>query len=76
MDPTAQEVFNDFCYLLECEMATLEYIRDLKRTSKREISRHEEIIRKQLVHVRVYVSKGLVVQRSNGRVYDAIKDNT
>lgn len=69
-----QQVFDDYCYLLECEMATLEFIRGIKRTPKREIERHESIIKKNLVHVRVYVSKGFTVKREHGRVYEAVHE--
>ena len=40
--------FNDaneaLCYMVECTMATLEYIRDVKRTPKHEITRQESIV--------------------------------
>lgn len=36
----------NFCYLLECEMATYERLISLKSSSKHEIERHQGIIRK------------------------------
>lgn len=65
-----QEIFNDLCYLLECEMATLDYLRGVKRTPKHELRRHEDIVKKTLLQVRRHVFDGLVVPRHCGRVVD------
>ena len=32
------------CYMVECTMATLEGLRSVKKTSKYEISRHEQLV--------------------------------
>lgn len=38
-----------FCYFLECQMATIEGLRGVRRTSKSELRRHENILEKMLV---------------------------
>jgi len=74
MEPNdKQMLFDDYCYLLECEMATLEYISGLKKTSQREISRHKDIIRQCLRRVKRHTQTGLIIARQHGRVYQAIE---
>lgn len=73
----AKQIFADYCYLLECEMATLEYARHLSKTAKRDIIRHEKIIRDALLKVRKYVGEGFEVDRARcGRVYEAVQEAT
>ncbi len=68
------KLFEDFCWLLECEMATFSYIRDLKRTAQHEIARHEKIIKDGLLSVRIHLADkpDLEVPRECLRVYENI----
>ena len=72
--PQKKKIFQDWCWLLECEMATLGYIRDITRTAKHEISRHEKIIQEGLFQVRICLADndGLEVPRDCPRVYESI----
>jgi hypothetical protein len=41
-----------FCYFAECQAATVEFLRGLKRTSKSELRRHESLLEKMLIDCR------------------------
>ena len=69
----ATEIFHDLCWLLECEMATLEYIKDIKRTPKYELKRHASIIEKSVEKVWAYCRDyGFNVDSKRGRVWSAV----
>ncbi|KKK82063.1 hypothetical protein LCGC14_2807130 [marine sediment metagenome] len=72
--PQKKKIFEDLCWLLECEMATFSYIRDLKRTAQHEIARHEKIIKDGLLSVRIHLADkpDLEVPRECLRVYENI----
>ncbi len=40
----ATEIFHDLCWMLECQLATLEELGERKRTPKYIIERHEKIV--------------------------------
>jgi len=48
-----QLAFNGMCEFLEWHMATYEYIKDLKKTSKHELKRHKGMVEKGLLMIRV-----------------------
>ena len=69
----ATEIFHDLCWLLECEMATLEYLKILKRTPKHDRERHEVIVASALNKVVGYCRDyGLGINPKHGRVQDAV----
>lgn len=70
----ATEIFHDLCWLLECEMATYEGAKDIKRTSKYDLKRHEGIINSALNKVIAYCRDyGFGIDPRNGRVKEAIE---
>jgi hypothetical protein len=50
----ATEIFCDLCWLLECEMATLEDLRERKRVAKHELKRHQRIVDQAVAKVWAY----------------------
>jgi hypothetical protein len=68
----ADPMFEDMCWLLECQMATLDYYKCLKRPPKGELRRHEEIVRKALDRISHYLGDH-EVPRNCPRVYDSTR---
>lgn len=70
----ATEIFHDLCWLLECEMATLESLKDVKRTSKRSIERHTNIVQPMVIKVWAYCRDyGFGIDPRKGRVAKAVE---
>ena len=69
----ATEIFHDLCWLLECEIATLEGLKDVKRTAKHELKRHQSIVDQTIAKVWAYCRDyGFGIAPKNGRVQDAL----
>jgi len=69
----ATEIFHDLCWLLECELATLEDLRDRKRVAKHDLERHQAIVDQMMVKVWAYCRDyGFGIPSKNGRVQDAL----
>lgn len=51
------DLFKAYCYLVDCEVATLEYVRDLKSSAKSEVSRHEKITDDSIATLDVFWKK-------------------
>lgn len=69
----ATEIFHDLCWLLECEMATLEDLRDRKRVAKHDLKRHNSIVDLMMAKVSAYCRDyGFGIDPKNGRVQDAL----
>lgn len=67
-----QKAFEGMCEFLEWHMATYEYIKDLKKTAKHEIKRHEGMIEKGLLMLRV-AAGDYKVPRSCVRVFEEME---
>jgi len=67
-----QLAFNGMCEFLEWHMATYEYIKDLKKTAKHELKRHEGMIKKGLMMLRV-AGGDYKVPRSCVRVFEEME---
>lgn len=57
-------------HAVECQMATLEYLRGLARPPKHELRRYESIVRDGLANCRVHVSEEDAKRARAGRVLD------
>jgi len=69
----ATEIFHDLCWLLECEIATLEGLKGVKRTSKSELKRHQSIVDQTMAKVWAYCRDyAFGINPKCGRVQDAL----
>jgi len=70
----ATEIFHDLCWLLECEIATLEGLQGVKRTSKSELRRHQNIVDPMVSKVWSYCRDyGFGIDPRKGRVAEAVR---
>lgn len=68
------EMFHSLCWLLECEMATLEGLKGVKRTSKSELKRHQSIVDQMVAKVHGYCRDyGFGIDIRKGRVTEAVR---
>jgi hypothetical protein len=69
----ATEIFHDLCWLLECELATLEGLKDRKRVAKHDLERHSNIARTMVTKVWAYCRDyGFGLNPRLGRVVEAV----
>ena len=70
----ATEIFHDLCWMLECQLATLEGLKDVKRTAKREIQRHTDIAQPMVIKVWAYRRDyGFGIDPRKTRVVEAVR---
>ena len=70
----ATEIFHDLCWMLECQLATLEEVKDVKRTSKRSIERHTDIAQPMVIKVWAYCRDyGFGIDPRKIRVAEAVR---
>ena len=62
---TAEEAL---CYMVECELATLAWIRMIKRTSKSDIARHTSIASTGIEAIRLFADTNTAARVGAGRV--------
>lgn len=62
---TAEEAL---CYMVECELATLEWIRSLKRTPRYDVKRHTGIASAGIEAIRLFADTNTAARVGAGRV--------
>ena len=70
----ATDIFHDLCWMLECEMATLEDLKDRKRVAKHDLKRHQSIVDQMVSKVWSYCRDyGFGIDPRKGRVAEAVR---